>query len=131
MPSAPRAASARPGPRLWRDADFRGLWLGQTASQLGAQAGQVTLPLIAVVTLDVGAGQLGALRAVEQAPVLIFSLVAGAWVDRRRARDVMVLADLGRALTLGAVPLAYVLGVLGVPALPGAPWRPSTSPAWV
>lgn len=117
MPSASRADSARPLPSLWRDADFRRLWLGQTASQLGAQAGQVTLPLIAVLALDVGAGQLGALRAVEQAPILLFSLFAGAWVDRRRARNVMVLADLGRALALAAIPLAYVLGVLGLPAL--------------
>lgn len=77
----------------------------------------MTLPLIAVVALDVGASQLGALRAVEQAPILLFSLLAGAWVDRRRSRDVMVAADLGRALALAAVPLAYVLGVLGIPAL--------------
>lgn len=117
MPFAFRAVSARPQSSLWREHDFRRLWWGQTASQLGAQAGQVTLPLIAVVALDVGAGQLGALRAVEQAPILLFSLFAGAWVDRRRARDVMVLADLGRALALAAVPLAYLLGVLGVPAL--------------
>lgn len=77
----------------------------------------MTLPLVAVVALDVGAGQLGALRAVEQAPILLFSLFAGAWVDRRRARDVMVVADLGRALALAAIPLAYLLGVLGLPVL--------------
>ncbi|MWA09039.1 MFS transporter [Streptomyces sp. BA2] len=117
VPSASPAVPARPPSGLWRDADFRRLWLGQTASQLGAQASQVTLPLIAVVALDVGAGQLGALRAVEQAPILLFSLFVGAWVDRRRSRDVMVVADLGRALALGAIPLAYVLGVLGIPAL--------------
>lgn len=117
MPSAPRAVPARHRPSLWRDADFRRLWSGQTASQLGAQAGQVTLPLVAVLALDVGAGQLGVLRAVEQAPILLFSLFAGAWVDRRRARDVMVVADAGRAVALAAVPLAYLLGVLGIPAL--------------
>ena len=77
----------------------------------------MTLPLIAVLALDVGAGQLGALRAVEQAPILLFSLFAGAWVDRRRARNVMVIADLGRALAMAAIPLAYALGVLGIPAL--------------
>ncbi|MGW6057003.1 MFS transporter [Streptomyces sp. NPDC055189] len=117
VPGASRAASPSPRSSLWRDADFRRLWLGQTASQLGAQACQVTLPLIAVVALDVGAGQLGALRAVEQAPILLLSLFAGAWVDRRRSRNVMVVADLGRALALAAIPLAYVLGVLGMPVL--------------
>ncbi|MFI6945505.1 MFS transporter [Streptomyces sp. NPDC050422] len=104
-------------PALWRDADFRRLFLGQTASQFGAQATQVVLPLIAVVSLDAGPGQLGVLRAVEQAPILLLSLFAGAWVDRRRARSVMVLADCGRALALGAVPAAYLLGVLGLPVL--------------
>lgn len=107
----------RTRPSLWRDADFRRLWIGQTASQFGAQSSQVILPLIAVVTLDAGAGELGALRAVEQAPILLLSLVAGAWVDRRRSRTVMVLADCGRTLALAAVPVAYLLGALGLPAL--------------
>lgn len=104
-------------PTLWRDADFRRLWVGQTASQFGAQAGQVVLPLVAVVSLDAGAGQLGALRAVEQAPILLLSLFAGAWVDRRRSRTVMIVADCGRALAMAAVPTAYVLGALGLPVL--------------
>ncbi|MFE9778971.1 MFS transporter [Streptomyces sp. NPDC005775] len=104
-------------PSLWRDADFRRLWVGQTASQFGAQATQVVLPLIAVVSLNASPGQLGVLRAVEQAPILLLSLFAGAWVDRRRARTVMVLADCGRALALGVIPAAYLLGVLGLPVL--------------
>lgn len=114
--SGPSSSPARPGP-LWRDPDFRRLWVGQTASQFGAQATQVILPLVAVVSLQAGAGQLGALRAVEQAPILLFSLVAGAWVDRRRARPVMVLTDAGRALALAGVAVTYGLGVLGLPAL--------------
>jgi predicted MFS family arabinose efflux permease len=72
-----------------------------------------------VVALRCGPGRLGALRAVEQAPILLFSLLIGAWVDRRRSRRVMVLADLGRAAVLAAVPLAYLLGVLGMPVLLG------------
>ncbi|MFB6714425.1 MULTISPECIES: MFS transporter [unclassified Streptomyces] len=114
------ARSGRPAlPSLWRDGDFRRLWAGQTASQLGAQAAQVVLPLIAVVTLDAGAAEVGVMRAVEQAPILLISLFAGAWVDRRRSRDVMVLADFGRALALAAIPAAYLLGLLGAPALLG------------
>ena len=104
---------------VWRDRDFRRLWAGQTASQLGEQAGQIILPLIAVVALDAGAGQLGLLRAVEQSPILLFSLVIGAWVDLRRSRTVMVLADLGRTLALAAVPIAYLLGALHLPLLVG------------
>jgi predicted MFS family arabinose efflux permease len=87
------------------------LWAGETASQLGEQAAQVTLPLVAVVALHAGATELGALRAVEQAPILLLSLVAGAWVDRRRSRTVMVLADAGRAAALALVPVACAIGV--------------------
>jgi predicted MFS family arabinose efflux permease len=116
----PAAPVDLPGPpRLWRDGDFRRLWAGETASQFGEQAGQVAVPLVAVVTLHSGAAQLGALRAVQQAPMLLFSLFVGVWVDRHRSRDVMVLADVGRAVTLAAIPLAYLLGGLRVPLLYG------------
>jgi MFS family permease len=104
-----------PGP--WRDGDFRRLWAGQTASQLGEHTSLVVLPLIAVLTLNADAGQLGALRAVGQAPILLLSLFAGAWVDRWRTRTVMVLADLGRALALGGAAAAGLLGGLGLSAL--------------
>src|SRR3954470_16616293 len=120
VPSASSAvtASGRPVPSsLWRDADFRRLWVGQTASQLGEHTSLVVLPLFDVLTLHVGAGQLGALRAVGQAPILLLSLFAGAWVDSWRTRTVMVLADAGRTLALGAVAVAGLLGGLGLSGL--------------
>lgn len=91
--------------------------MGQTASQLGEHTTLVMLPLFAVLTLDAGAGQLGVLRAMGQAPILLLSLFVGAWVDRWRARTVMVLTDVGRALALGAAAVAGLLGWLGLPAL--------------
>ncbi|MFD9322821.1 MFS transporter [Streptomyces sp. NPDC060053] len=120
MPSASSAASAsgRPVPSsLWRDGDFRRLWMGQTASQLGEHTGLVVLPLFAVLTLDADADQLGVLRAVGQAPIFLLSLFVGAWVDRWRTRTVMVLTDVGRTLALGAAAVAALFGRLGLPAL--------------
>ncbi|MFG2548434.1 MFS transporter [Streptomyces sp. NPDC048581] len=102
---------------MWRDGDFRRLWVGQTASQLGEHTSLLVLPLLAVLTLDAGAGQLGVLRAVGQAPILLLSLFVGAWVDRWRTLTVMVLTDAGRTLALGAAALAGILGWLGLPAL--------------
>ena len=104
-------------PRLWHHRDFRHLWVGQTVSQVGEHATLVILPLIAVLTLNAGAGEVGVLRASGQAPVLLLALLAGAWVDRWRTRTVMVLADLGRALALTAAVAAGVLGGLGLPVL--------------
>ncbi|MFD5122396.1 MFS transporter [Streptomyces sp. NPDC058385] len=102
---------------MWRDRDFRRLWVGQTVSQLGEHTTLMVLPLCAVLTLDAGAGELGVLRAVGQTPIMLLSLLAGAWVDRWRTRTVMVLADVGRALALGATAVAGLLGALGLPAL--------------
>ncbi|MFJ2590556.1 MFS transporter [Streptomyces sp. NPDC087538] len=113
-------------PGLWRDADFRRLWVGQTVSQLGEHASLVILPLIAVLTLDADAGRLGALRAVGQMPILLFSLLVGAWVDRWRTRTVMVLADLGRAVALGPVAASGLLGLLGLPVLYAAAFAVGT-----
>ena len=115
MPSSAVSRSSPPSP--WRDSDFRRLWVGQTASQVGEHACLVVLPLLAVVTLNADAGQLGALRALGQAPILLFSLFVGAWVDRWRSRTVMVSADLGRALALAGAAVASVFGGLGLPTL--------------
>ncbi len=120
MPSASSAMSdsGRPAPSsLWRNGDFRSLWVGQTVSQLGEQTSLLVLPLFAVLTLDASAGQLGVLRAVGQAPILLLSLLVGAWVDGWRTRTVMVLTDVGRTLALGAAALGGLLGLLGLPAL--------------
>ncbi|MFF5103408.1 MFS transporter [Streptomyces sp. NPDC000134] len=120
MPSASSAGSdaGRPAaPGLWRDPDFRRLWTGQTVSQLGEQASLVVLPLLAVLTLHATAGRTGVLRAVGQAPILLLSLFAGAWVDRWRTRTTMVLTDAGRAVALGAAAVACLFGHLGMPGL--------------
>ena len=93
------------------------LWVGQTVSQLGEQSSLVVLPLFAVLAQDISAGQLGVLRAVEQAPILLLSLLVGAWVDSWRTRTVMVVADVGRTLLLGAAAVAGLLNWLALPAL--------------
>jgi MFS family permease len=42
-------------------------------------------------------------------------LPAGAWVDRLRRRNVLIVGDLARAVLLGSVPLAWWAGVLTMP----------------
>lgn len=114
--AGPDAKNSRAG-NLWRDRDFLLLWVGQSASQLGAQTCQLTLPLIAVVLLHAGPNQIGLLRAAQQAPVLLLALFVGVWVDRWRQRDVLVLADFLRAAALVAIPLAYAVGLLRISVL--------------
>lgn len=69
------------------------------------------LPLTAAL-LAATPVQMGLLAAAETLPFLLIGLPAGAWVDRWRRRPVMVLADLGRALVLAAIPAAWLAGWL-------------------
>jgi MFS family permease len=67
--------------------------------------------------LNAGPLQVAALRSAELIAGLIVGLVAGAWVDRLRRRPILIWADIGRAILLGSIPVAFVFGVLGLPQL--------------
>jgi MFS family permease len=99
---------------LWRHADFVRFWAAQSVSAVGSQITLVALPLLAALTLDASAGQMGVLAAASGAPFLLFGLLAGVWVDRLRRRPLLVAADLGRAAVLAAVPLAALLDALRI-----------------
>ena len=104
---------ARLVPPLLGDLPFRRFWAAQTISFFGDQINWIALPLVAVLALDAGPGQMGLLGAVGTVPNLLFSLHAGALVDRRgRRRETMIWADWGRAALLATVPVAYWLGLL-------------------
>jgi MFS family permease len=106
--------AAEPRRSLWRHADFMKLWTAETISQLGSQVTLLALPLVAITVLDASAFQVGLLGTVEFAPFVLVGLPAGVWVDRLRRRPVLVAGDLGRALALLSIPLAYELGVLSI-----------------
>jgi predicted MFS family arabinose efflux permease len=99
---------------LWRQPNFAKLWLGQTVSLFGSQITTLALPLTAIVALQATPQEMGVLRAVQALPLLFFGLFAGAWLDRRRRRPVLIAADLGRALLLLIIPLAATLGQLSI-----------------
>jgi MFS family permease len=101
-------------PTLLREnRSFRTFFAGQSVSLLGDQITLIALPLVAVLVLDASPAQMGYLAAAALLPNLLFSLHAGAWVDRRgRRRQTMIAADLARAALLVSVPVAYWLHVL-------------------
>jgi MFS family permease len=59
----------------------------------------------------------GVLVAMLTVPFLLVGLPAGAWVDRLRRRPLMIVCDVGRAVVLGALPLAAALDALSLPLL--------------
>ena len=94
---------------------FRRFWLGETISLFGDQISLIAVPLTAVLVLHANAAQMGYLIAVELAPNLFFALHAGAWVDRRGGRRVMmIVCDLGRAALIATIPLAYAFDALSI-----------------
>ena len=100
-------------PPLLREREFGRFWWAQTASLLGDQISLLALPLTAVLVLDAHAAQMGYLTAAELVPNLLFSLHAGALVDRMaRRRATMIVADLARATLIATIPVAYAFDSL-------------------
>jgi MFS family permease len=106
-------------PRLLRtNANFRRYFVGQSVSLLGDQVSSIALPLTAVLALHATAGEMGALTTAYLVPNLILSLHAGVWVDRSgRRRQVMLAADVARALLTATIPIAFAFGDLTWPQL--------------
>jgi predicted MFS family arabinose efflux permease len=97
---------------LWRNQAFVRVWSAATVSIFGSLITRLALPLAAILVLGSGAVEIALLRSAELIATLVFGLVAGAWVDRLRRRPVLIWADLGRAVLLGSIPLAFIYGVL-------------------
>jgi Na+/melibiose symporter-like transporter len=94
--------------------DFAKLWAGETVSQIGTQVTQFTLPLVAVLTLNASALEVGVLNALRFVPVIVVAILAGVMLDRRRRRPVLIACSLGSAVLIGLVPLSSALGVLSL-----------------
>ena len=116
MPAGNGAPSAG-GPSLWRDRSFLALWSASTVSVFGSLITRTALPFAAILILEAGPLEISALRSAELIAGLVVGLFAGAWVDRLRRRPILIWADIGRAVLLASIPIAFVLGVLGLPQL--------------
>jgi MFS family permease len=99
---------------LLRQVDFRRLWVGETISQFGSQVSMLAIPYIATVLLKATAFEVALLGAIEFLPFLLFTLPAGAWVDRMRRRPILISGDLVRLVALGTIPFAWGLGELTI-----------------
>ncbi|AZK94607.1 MULTISPECIES: MFS transporter [Streptomyces] len=119
-PSSPRPSSASPPPpaspppaeSLWQDRDFRTFFSAVVLSQLATQVNFVAIPLIAVLALGAGPGEVGLLATLGTVSFLLIGLPAGAWLDRLDHRRVMICAELVRGTLFLSLPLAWALDVL-------------------
>ena len=87
------------------------LWGGQVVSTLGSAASSVVYPLL-ILALTGSPAAAGIAAALGSVPYLIFCLPAGALIDRWDRKRVMIVCDVGRALTVITVPIALWFDVL-------------------
>ena len=84
-------------PRLWRETDFRWLFLSQTISTTGDRIVLVALALL--VTEQTGSTtDLGIVVAAQTLALVTFLLIGGVWADRLPRHRIMVSTDLIRGL---------------------------------
>ena len=115
QPSPAEFASGTPRrPSLWRHRDFQKLWSAQTISQFGDEITQLALPLVAIITLGASPLEIGILGTFQFLPFILLTIPAGVWVDRMRRRPILIAADLGRAVLLTSIPVAFVGGWLSM-----------------
>ena len=97
---------------MWRHPDFLKLWAGESVSVFGSQVTVLAVPTVAILILHAGPFQVGILSALEFLAFPTLGLVAGVYADRLRRRPIMIICDVGRALALGSIPVAFLLNLL-------------------
>ena len=99
---------------LIRHPDFLKLWTAETVSVFGTQVTLLALPLVAATILQVTPFEFALLGTIEFLPFIFLSLPAGVWVDRLRRRPILIIGDLGRAISLISIPIAFYFDVLTI-----------------
>src|SRR5215469_12373255 len=101
---------------LWKQRNFMLMWGGQLVSWLGTEVSSIALPLV-VLALTGSAAQAGIVAAIRGLVYVFWALPAGALLDRWDRKTVMVVANLGSGLAMGAVALALATQHLSPPVL--------------
>ncbi len=102
------AAPSKPTKSLWRNLDYMLLWSGQAISSVGTNVSGFAFPLL-ILFLTGSPAQAGLVGASRTIPYIFLSLPVGALIDRWDRKRVMILCDTGRAITLGSIPVVYLI----------------------
>jgi predicted MFS family arabinose efflux permease len=87
-------------------------WPGRTRRRNRPTVSLAAVPIVAVLALGAGPGEIGALAAAQTLPFLLLSIPAGLLADRWSRTRLMVAAEALRALALMALLLATTIGQL-------------------
>jgi MFS family permease len=98
-------------PPLRRNREFMLLWGGQAISELGSRTAWIGYPLL-VLAITGSPAKAGVAGFASRFPFVLFSLPAGALVDRWDRKRIMLGCDAGRALGAASIAVALALGRL-------------------
>ena len=93
---------------------FIALAWSNLAAQSAEQLSLAAVPLVAVLALGAGPGEIGTLAAVQTLPFLLLSIPLGLLADRFSRRRLMIAAEALRALSLVAMLAMVVAGQLSI-----------------
>lgn len=96
---------------------FARYWTAAAISSFGSAVTTVAMPVLVVKTLHASPFEVGLVNAAQFLPYAMLGLVAGVYADRWRRKPVLVWGSFGRAVTLGTIPLLWVLHTLTLWAL--------------
>jgi predicted MFS family arabinose efflux permease len=94
---------------LRKNRDFMLLWFGQAVSELGSRTAWLAYPLL-VLTLTHSPAKAGIVVFANRFPFFLFSLPAGALVDRWNRRRIMLVCDAGRLAGAASIAFALLVG---------------------
>lgn len=94
---------------LWRNRDYRRLWVGHALSDLGSRATDLALPLL-VLAVSHSPVQAGAVGSVRLAAFVVFAIPGGALADRCDRRRAMLAAESVRAIAMSVLTWAAWAG---------------------
>lgn len=109
------AANAVP---LRRNRDFRLLWCGQVASELGSNSTALAVPLL-VLSITGSASWAGAITTIGASVAAAGRLPGGALADRWNRRWLMLSSDAGRLVASLTLGLCILLDLTSIPLIVG------------
>ena len=98
-------------------APFYRLAWSNLAAQSAEQLCLAAVPIVAVLALGAGPGEIGLLATAQTLPFLLMSIPLGLLADRTSRKRLIVLSELVRGLTLLMLLAVLLLGWLSIPVL--------------
>jgi len=96
------------------DVPFGRYWAAATISSFGTAVTAVAIPVLVIQGLKASAFSVGVVNAAQFVPYAVLGLIAGVYADRWRRQRILVWSSVGRAASLGALPVLWAFGALEV-----------------